>query len=698
MREAIIKRMDGEVDRVSALEVSDFPFFQIPDITRHAKHKKVSYLKTFATFDIEASTYRPDPDDAPQGFMYHWQMDIGGVVVYGRRWEEWLDLMREISEWLELNDQKRMVVYIHNASYEFEFIRNFLNEDMGGFEVFAIGPRKPIYIFCGWGFEFRCSYQLTNMNLYKATINELGVIHPKAKSDLDYDTLRTADTYMDDQEFGYCISDVVSLYEVIENRLKNEGDTLDTIPLTSTGYVRRECRRSCRQDKRYRDRVFKKQRMDADVYTLLKEAGRGGNTHANRYLSGRLWECEGLAGYDAASMYPAMILLHKMPMSKFSYYGSIDSMKEFEDLIRTKACLFRVYLTDVKIKPRVSMPYIPVSKIREHGAGIRCDNGRLLACDWISITCNDIDWHIIDKQYEYDEIIVEDMHTARYGWMPEPIREQVMHYFRLKTELKDQIRHEKDPEKLENLKYLYAKAKQRLNAIFGMCYTDVIRPVISILDDGTWDTKAPNLDDALEDFYKNRNNFLVYAWGSFITSAAREHLQRLLDAFGYDNAIYCDTDSCKGILTDEVKQKIADINKEVIRKCEERKAYVDIGGERYYLGIFEFEGFYKKFITLGAKKYAYEDDEGFHITISGVEKKLGAEEMGSIDNFKPGYIFHKAAGRTLYYNTCEKHYIEVEGCRMLTASNIGMIDSTYELGITGEYAELLGLNVYKELK
>ena len=100
---------------------------------------------------------------------------------------------------------------------------------------------------------------------------------------------------------------------------------------------------------------------------------------------------------------------------------------------------------------------------------------------------------------------------------------------------------------------------------------------------------------------------------------------------------------------------------------------------------------------MGAKKYAYVDDAGFHITIAGVNKKIGAHEMEDINNFRPGFIFRDAGGKTLYYNDDKKHIIMVEGCEMLTASNIGMVDSTYELGITDEYAELIGINVYKEL-
>lgn len=34
---------------------------------------------------------------------------------------------------------------------------------------------------------------------------------------------------------------------------------------------------------------------------------------------------------------------------------------------------------------------------------------------------------------------------------------------------------------------------------------------------------------------------------------------------------------------------------------------------------------------------------------------------------------------------------------MTTASNIGMIDSTYEIGITQEYAELIDYNIYYDI-
>lgn len=56
------------------------------------------------------------------------------------------------------------------------------------------------------------------------------------------------------------------------------------------------------------------------------------------------------------------------------------------------------------------------------------------------------------------------------------------------------------------------------------------------------------------------------------------------------------------------------------------------------LGVYEYEGIYDTFKTMGAKKYAYVQDEKLSITISGVTKKA-AESMNSIEEFCRGHVF-----------------------------------------------------------
>lgn len=710
MRLASIKRFDGGEDVIETYNIHDFPYENLNTKALTCKHKKKpKYLVyTFATFDIETTTI-DNGTDTPYGFMYHWQMDVGGYVVTGRRWEEWVKFMLKLVEIFKTDETRNFVVYIQNEAFEFQFIRDFLNAHFGGFSVFAAQRRKPIYVTTGNGIQFRCSYKLTNMSLEKAVQNELGVVHCKAAGDLDYRIIRTADTPLDDTEYGYCVSDVVSLYELIERRLINEHDNLESIPMTSTGYVRRDCRNSCRKDEDYREE-FLKQEMTESVYKLLMEAGRGGNTHANRYMSGRVWH--DVDSFDVASSYPAQMFLRKFPVSKFTPYGEIESVTEIDGLLSEYACLFRVIFTGLEVRDNIGMPYIAISKATARSKHVTLDNGRVLSVinredrendrGYIALTLTDVDYQIIKEQYTWDDMSISDMHIATYGFLPEALLSQVMAYFKAKTELKDKIKEAEEREAEEeaaNLAYLYAKSKNRLNGIFGMCYTNPVHNVISINEDGEWIEDEQEIADALKKYWKSRNSFLVYAWGVWITAWARRHLEDLFNALGQDKVIYGDTDSGKAVDVDI--SKIEALNTKVMALADKRGAYCDYNGTRYYMGVYEHENKVPigKFKTLGAKKYVYEDEKGLHVTISGVSKKLGSKELGSIDNFVPGFIFKDAGGLTLYYNDSEKgiHTITINGCTMTTASNIGMVDSTYEIGITQEYAELIGYNIYYDI-
>ena len=710
MRLACIKRFDGGEDVIETYNIHDFPYENLNTKALTCKHKKKPkyIVYTFATFDIETTTV-DNGTDTPYGFMYHWQMDVGGYVVTGRRWEEWVEFMLKLVEIFKTDETRHFVVYIHNEAFEFQFIRDFLNAYFDGFMVFATQRRKPIYVTTGNGVQFRCSYKLTNMSLEKAVQNELGVVHCKAAGDLDYRVNRTADTPLDDTEFGYCVSDVVSLYELIERRLINERDNLETIPMTSTGYVRRDCRNACRKDEDYREE-FLKQEMTENVYKLLIEAGRGGNTHANRYMSGRVWH--DVDSFDVVSSYPSQMFLRKYPVSKFTPYGEIESMTELDGLLSEYACLFRVIFTGLEVRDNIGMPYIAISKATAHSKHVSLDNGRVLSVinhedrendrGYLALTLTDVDFQIIKEQYTWDDMSISDFHIATYGYLPEALLSQVMAYFRAKTELKDKIKEAEergDEEEAANLAYLYAKSKNRLNGIFGMCYTNPVHNVISINEDGEWIEDVPEIAEALKKYWKSRNSFLVYAWGVWITAWARRHLEDLFNALGQDKVIYGDTDSGKAVDVDI--SKIDALNAKVMELADKRGAYCDYNGTRYYMGVYEHENKVPiaKFKTLGAKKYVYEDEKGLHVTISGVNKKLGAKELGSIDNFVPSFIFKDAGGLTLYYNDAEQgiHQITVDGCTMTTASNIGMVDSTYEIGITQEYAELIGYNIYYDI-
>ncbi len=674
-----VKTSKGTSDPIPVYTVDDFPFEKL-NRTCIKNKKSQGYLSTYATYDIETSTYRTH--DKICGIMYIWQMCIGGIVVMGRTWDEWLTCIDKLCKTLDVTDARRLVIYVHNLGYEYQFCKKFLQSQYGDYEIFAVGSRKPLTVRTKNGIELRCSWKLSNKSL-EMYCKGNQVSHPKASDDLDYRIMRTGVTPLTEKELGYCVSDVLGLYEAIQISLKKEYDNLATIPLTSTGYVRRDVRKACKKTPRYHD-MIKSLSLTEDTYQQSKDTGAGGNTHANRYIKGR--KLSGVDSYDAVSDYPYQLIAQQYPMTKFMYYGDMDDIKFDEMLKSGLALMFRVTLIgNVKVKDTVSMPYISYSKCK-NVTNEKLDNGRIVTCDTLTTAITEIDWDIIDSQYDYDEIIVSDMYAAKYGYLPEPIRDCVRKYFEKKCALKKALQNPNlTSDQISDLKYEYDKSKNLLNSIFGMMYTDCCPSTWIEREDGTWEEDEKDITKLLQKYNTSRNSFLSYPWGIWCTAHARAHLQEIID-LGDETGLsaYVDTDSWKGIGIDEIRLKI--LNDQITEKSMETGAYCVIDGETYVMGIFEKETKvpYIDFKTLGAKQYVYNDDKGFHITISGVGKD-GAKELGNIDNFKDGFTFTKNAGMELYYNESEITEVTLTGidgipCTMTTASNIGMIEGEYTLG------------------
>ena len=88
---------------------------------------------------------------------------INGISIYGRTWDEFLYMLDELKESIGYSLEKRLVCYVHNLSFEYQFIRKYFK----WFDVFASEERKPITATTTTGIEFRCSYQLTGVGLEK---------------------------------------------------------------------------------------------------------------------------------------------------------------------------------------------------------------------------------------------------------------------------------------------------------------------------------------------------------------------------------------------------------------------------------------------------------------------------------------------------------------------------------------------------
>jgi len=653
---------------VRDMDYSLFSIFKTEKAPRGNPHgrKKQKYLKCVCAFDIETSTL----PDVEQAIMYIWQFQIDELLtVYGRTWEEYFTFLRNIKRQIA---PRLLVIYVHNLSFEFQFLKGLYNFDVS--EVFAVESRKVLKCMMFDTFEYRCSYLHSNMSL-SAFTKKMGVEDAKL-SDFDYSKLRWPWTELSDDELHYCINDVRGLVQAIKKEMRLDKDTLYTIPLTSTGYVRRDCKNAMEE---YNHAQLVEILPDIEVYKLLREAFRGGNTHANRWYSGYIMH--NAFGSDLASAYPADMMLKRFPMGKFYHEGTVSFERFIELLVKKKkALIFRCCFYDIRLTSRYTgAPYLARDKCRYIQGGVY-DNGRILQADYLETTITDIDFKIIADMYTWDRFNAFDLYYSKYGKLPKPLRDTVLKYFKQKTELKQNPGDPYDEEK----EYFYFKAKNKLNSLYGMCAQDPVKDSIDFIN-GQFIQREESAEDILKKSYKKA--FLSYAWGVWVTCWCRWMLQQAINAAG-DRFIYCDTDSVKSI----GPLDLSDYNERTKKEAIAAGAYADDStGKRHYMGLFESETVngYSEFCTLGAKKYVYVEDGKLHITIAGVNKKKGAAELGDIRNFKEGFIFREAGGTESIYNDNINYPYFVNGHWITITDNIVIKDSTYQLGITEEYRRIL---------
>lgn len=662
---------------VKAYNQEDFPYYRIKKSNPLIQPTKC-YIEHLMTFDIETSTIEKT-DGSFEGYMYHWQVCIDGFVCFGSTWKEFLTFLRKMNRALKnYNEQHKLICYIHNFSYEFQFLYSWIKLT----NVFAIDKRKPLKaISKDFNIEFRCSYLLSNMNLKKFIENTPNAHYFKGSGDLDYKKVFTPKSNLTMSELGYCYNDVMGLYEAIIYLLRE--DTLTTIPLTSTGYVRRECRNNMRKNKKNR-KQFLDLKLDDKLYQLCKDSFRGGNTASNRYKTNFI--NYDVSSYDMSSAYPYAMISGLYPITPFQE-ETIISLDMLDDYNNRYCTLAYYSFENVKLKKGIPFPYIPYSKCIEFIAPSYdtqfkgkeyCYNGRVLEADFIKIAMTNYDYQIFITQYDYDEenVRVEDFYYSHKGFLPKELINTVLEFFTLKSQLKG----------IDGKEYEYMKSKNKLNSLYGMIVTDIIRQ--ENLFNNQWE-KGEN--STLEEYYSKRNNFLTYQWGLFVTAICRTNLQKAIDKIGLD-CVYIDTDSLKYCGShDEVFEHI---NQEMIDWCIQNDIinYVEVGNHKYFLGLFDKEKGYDEFVTLGAKKYAFNQNGKIGITVAGLNKKSGAKELelkGGLSNFKIGTEFFDSGRKTVYYNDDKKHFLIVQGCKIENASNIALVDTTYTLGMTDVMLSIL---------
>ncbi len=643
-------------------KLSDIPelVFSMPKQDRR-KHKTKLY-DNICAFDIETTVI----DDVGQAVMYVWQFAIEDVIFIGRTWEEFKNLLSLLKR--KTGKVKKLLCYVHNLSYEFQFLSGIF--DFSNNDVFCTESRKILYakLDC---LELRCSYLLTNMSL-DALTTKFNVEHKKLSGAVfDYQKKRYPWTVLSEYEQNYIINDVVGLIESIHALMDLYDDTVHTIPLTSTGYVRRVVKKRMHPLHQKVVEIF----PTLEVYELLLQNFRGGNTHANRYYAEEIIDTPGNS-YDISSSYPSAQCNRLYPMTAFQQIKNISAAKIDKLITRNYAVLFEVEFYDIELRDRYwSVPYIPIAKCIALHDYVN-DNGRVLRAAYCVMVLTDIDWKIIVSEYTFS-CVVRRGYKSHYAALPQPLIDTNVEYFKGKTELKG----------IAGQELFYMKSKNLLNSIYGMSCQRPTKPMV------LYDNCEYNIDDSktLPELLQSskRSAFLVYQWACWTTAHARAALEEGIKLAG-DQLLYVDTDSVKVIGTldfTEYNARQRDLS------LTSGLYASDKSGKLHYGGTFEFDGSFARFVTLGAKKYAYEDNNGdLHLTLSGVAKKPGEaflKEHGGLSAFKRGCVFPNCGKTESKYFDAGAGYYIVDGHEINITRNVVIKEQEYTLNVTHDYDNLL---------
>lgn len=230
------------------------------------------YGKIYESREYEKLTKKEQEQCEFYSNMYIWQFGINDEVYYGRTWN---DLCLFLTR-LNCNIRDKKYVFVHNFSYEFQFLRNIFKFE----NVFARKKRKVIRAELPlFNIEFRCTLFMSNCSLDK--LGKVFNLNLKKKTgDLKYNILRNSKTILSDIELGYCEYDCLCVYEYIK-KLLDKYKTIKNIPLTSTGFVRNEFKKIISKNYKYKNKTRKAINVSGHVYNLMLGA-----------FAGRIYTCE----------------------------------------------------------------------------------------------------------------------------------------------------------------------------------------------------------------------------------------------------------------------------------------------------------------------------------------------------------------------------------------------------------------------
>lgn len=574
-----------------------------------ARSRKPTYSNAILTFDIETTTvpnenYNPDRDRAELSefnivfcwqFLFYDPKTKEEIFVFGRKRKDFFLFLKRLQKLVTFTP----IIWIHNLAYEYnnmamDFIKGMDLIDDPPFFKSAV---RPLY-FRSYGFEFRCSAELTHKSLAKLG-SDVGL--EKLKSDFDYTKTRFPETELTPLEMEYCYRDVKILALAIAAEIEKyavqteQMECVGTLPYTQTGFVRNDIKNVFTKTKAGFN-IMNTCHLDLDEFNFITTALWGGYTTANYNYLGA--EIEKPLHVDLTSAYPAAMLLFKYPygLHKSPVEPDFSEWKNYLSMTDT-ATITEIELHNIALDAKKA-PFLPLAKIRNAQGEITA-NGKIMKLEYGEITLCDVDALLMLGSYgdmyagplTDDNVKIRACYRGDKRRLPFPVVATILKYFFGKTEYKGM------PDKTIE----YALSKQKLNGIYGLACQSLIHNHFILNGEKTV------IDYGNDDFTENPT--MPYQWAIYVTAYVRRWIYGFIQKLPNLNYwIYSDTDSMFLFDTPETNRLIEEHNKAVLAELEKINSVFPCipknkKGVPQYLGFLLNDEPCDIFCTIGAKRY-----------------------------------------------------------------------------------------------
>lgn len=667
--------------------LTDFSYFKIYDCEDvetigRGKYSK-SYTKIYCGFDIE--TYTTETHNA---FMYIWQFSIWDgikkpLVIHGRTWEEFDELLVKLQTGLKLSTKRRLLVWVANIGYEWAFIRKILNVT----DYFFKDERTPLKFSHNDCIDFQECLSISGGNLKYLAKTYTNT--QKCIGDLDYNIPRNSKTELSIEELGYCDNDVLILSEWSKyyfDEYMSGKLGYKSMPLTMQSTIRHDIKELAKEwyekqgmNPKHVNRAIASCYPSEPVYHFLMTwCFRGGYTHGNLAYIGHNFELkDNIASYDFTSSYPSVMEQCYFP--ERLYHMENVNKEKYLELIKTKCVIATITFYDVKAKTQHSIE--SKSKCIELVDPI-IDNGRVRNCKKMTVCITELDYRIYARFYEWTKMKIVDVLVSNRIKLPNYVLEPMEKDYTQKALLKAQCLN-------------YAVPKSRVNSYYGVMVTRLNTENFVIDNESETGLHGERGDD-----YETQisRSCLLPQWGIYITNWSRKRILDLCAKCGED-CLYIDTDSIKvknsfkyEYLFKQYNTRIEKMNRKI---CEKRNLDFNIFHD---LGCLDLE--VPKLINLkylGAKRYLYSYFNHGKIstmqTIAGLPKgtleKMFPDRHQMYDEFKNEMLVEDSGKLYSYYNDNEtsEYITDTQGNTVLMTelSNVGLAPCNFKMSLDGTW-------------